>query len=292
MSGRIIFFLLLCSLNLSAEQLAVAYGQTIRVAAPGATAAFSFNDLYVEVRAEAGIVTVFGKNAGSATIVIVSDLGTRTLEVHVIAPDPSYPPGFVSPASAEAGQENDSYELRFTSNPSQLQNIADFQRAEGNRWVRFHVAGSFEFSDFSNRSIFALGSAFYQVSTPARDVTLLDQLVGNSPLTVDRSIVRGFHYRQGTFFFHAGYTSSTTFAFAKGRRRGGWIPVFRGTACLLHAEPLLFFRKKRVRYFCHQRLGGFPGLCLRTFKEYRLIAGNRIQPRARRGGRVPRVQGT
>ena len=54
-------------------------------------------------------------------------------------------------------------------------------------------------------------SASYQIISPARDVTLLDQLVTNSPLTVDGSIVRGFHLREGNFFFHGGYTSTAAF---------------------------------------------------------------------------------
>src|SRR4029077_6507177 len=42
-------------------------------------------------------------------------------------------------------------------------------------------------------------------------ITLLDQLMNNSPLTVEGSIVRGFHLRLGNLLFHAGYTSATTF---------------------------------------------------------------------------------
>ena len=57
----------------------------------------------------------------------------------------------------------------------------------------------------------ALSSASYQIVTPRRDITLFDQYVDESPLTINGSIVRGFHMRQDNWFVHAGYTSVATF---------------------------------------------------------------------------------
>jgi hypothetical protein len=210
---RCLFILLLASHSVmaGAQSLTVGYRETISVPIPGALAAFSLNDFYAEANAEFETLTIFGKNPGSAYIVVVTEKGNQTIEVQVLPAPPSYPLGFVPPESAAAAGESGSYESRFASDPSQSENIIDFMRREGDRSVTFHLASTFLFTSAANRSVFALSSVFYQTLTFRRDITLLDQFMNNSPLTVDGSVVRGFHLRQGNFLFHAGYTSATTF---------------------------------------------------------------------------------
>jgi hypothetical protein len=193
------------------QSITVAYRQTISVPAPGAVAAFSLDDFYAEAKAQDETLTIFGKNPGLTHIVIVVRDGTKTLTVRVLPAPPSYPPGFVQPLSASAASETGSYESRYISGPSQSENIIDFVRREGDRSVRFHMGGTFPFTPVEGQSTFQLSSVFYQILTPHRDITLLDQFMTNSPLTVDGSIVRGFHFREGAFLFHVGYTSQTTF---------------------------------------------------------------------------------
>jgi hypothetical protein len=194
-----------------AQTITVGYRQTISVPAPGALAAYSLDDFYAEVRTRDETLTIFGKNSGLAHVVAVVPDGTKTLEVRVLPAPPSYPPGFVPPVSALAASESGGYESRYTSGPSQLENIIDFTRREGDRSVRFHLGGTFLLTPVVGRTTFGLSSAFYQIQTPRRDITVLDQFMTNSPLTVDGAIVRGFHFRQGGFLFHAGYASLATF---------------------------------------------------------------------------------
>lgn len=210
---RRLFILLLAahSALAIAQSIAVGYRETISVPVPGALAAFSLNDFYAEANTEFETLTIFGKNPGSAHIVVVTQEGSKTIEVQVLPAPPSYPPGFVPPVSGAVAGESGIYESRFTSDPSQSENIVDFMRREGDRSASFHLAGTFLFTSVADRSIFALSSIFYQIITPRRDLTLLDQFMRNSPLTIDGSIVRGFHLRQGNFLFHAGYASATTF---------------------------------------------------------------------------------
>ena len=193
------------------QSITVDYGQTIGVPLPGALAAFSLDDFYAEAKTQDETLTILGKNPGSAHIVAVMRDGTKTFEVRILPPPPSYPPGFVQPLSPSAASESGSYESRYTSGPSQSSNIIDFTRREGDRSVRFHLGGTFLSTPVAGQTTFSLSSIFYQIMTPHRDITLLDQFMTNSPLTVDGSIVRGFHLRQGAFFFHVGYTSLTTF---------------------------------------------------------------------------------
>jgi hypothetical protein len=193
------------------QSITIGYRQTISIPAPGALAAFSLDDFCAEAKAQDETLTILGKNPGSAHIVVVMHDGTKTFEVRVLPAPPSYPPGFVRPLSASAASENGSYESRYTSGPSQSENIIDFMRREGDRSVRFHLGGVLPFTPVAGRSTFGLSSVFYQILTSHRDITLLDQFTTNSPLTVDGSIVRGFHFRQGAFLFHVGYASLTTF---------------------------------------------------------------------------------
>ncbi len=193
------------------QSITVDYRQTISIPLPGVLAAFSLDDLYVEAKAQDATLTIFGKNSGSAHIVAVVRDGTKTFEVQVLPAPPSYPPGFVQPLPALSASESGSYESRYTSAPFQSSNIIEFTRNEGDRSVRFHLDGTFLSTPYKGQSRFGLSSVFYQILTPHRDITLLDQFMANSPLTVDDSIVRGFHFRQGSFLFHIGYTSLTTF---------------------------------------------------------------------------------
>jgi hypothetical protein len=210
---RWIFILLLVVYPATArtQSITVGYRQTISIPLPGALAAFSLDDFYAEAQAQDETLTIFGKNPGIAHIVAVVNDGTKSLAVRVLPGPPAYPPGFVQLLPALAANENGSYESRYTSGPSQSENIIDFMRREGDRSVRFYLGGVFLFTPVAGRSAFGLTSIAYQILTPHRNITLLDQVMTNSPLTVDGSIVRGFHFRQGAFFFHAGYASLTTF---------------------------------------------------------------------------------
>jgi hypothetical protein len=209
--GVLILALLVYPATARSQSIAVGYRQTITVPAPGALAAFSLDDFYAEAKAQDETLIIFGKNPGSAHIVAVVADATKIIEVRVLPAPPSYPPGFVPPVSALAASESGSYESRYTSGPSQSENIIDVMRREGDRSIRFHLDGTYLFTPVAVRSTYELNSVFYQIQTAHRDITVLDQLMTNSPLTVDGSIVRGFHFRQGGLLFHAGYASVTTF---------------------------------------------------------------------------------
>jgi hypothetical protein len=206
-----VLFFLLFPVNARSQSISVGYRQTISIPAPGVLAAYSLNDFYAEAKAQNETLLIFGKNPGAVLIIEVTRDSSKTVEVLVVPPPRSYPPGFVLPTSAAAANENGSFESRYTSGPSQSENILDFMRREGDRTVRFHLGSVDLFTPDEGRSDFALTSAFYQVLTPERDITVLDLLMINSPLTVDGTIVRGFHVREGGFLFHVGYASLATF---------------------------------------------------------------------------------
>src|SRR5947209_19075223 len=67
------------------------------------------------------------------------------------------------------------------------------------------------FSASSSTSAVGFPFLAYQISRPNTDMTFADKNVGNSPLTLDGFLVRGFHLRQGPWEFHGGFTSIAPF---------------------------------------------------------------------------------
>ena len=193
------------------QSITVGYRQTISVPARGALAAFSLDDFYAEAKIQDETLIIFGKNPGLAHILEIANDGTKTFEIRVLPAPPSYPPGFVQPLSAAGSWGERQLRITLHVGPSQWENIFDFMRREGDRTLRFYLDGVSFVTPVTGQSTFVIGSAFYQILTPYRDITVLDQVMSNSPLTVDGSIVRGFHFRQGGFLFHVGYASITTF---------------------------------------------------------------------------------
>lgn len=186
--------------------------KTITFEVAGATAAYSLDAFFAEATAENGIVSLTGKQPGTTHIVVITPSGPQTLDVLVTTPPPHYPPGFVMPVSSMENAQNGYYEGRYYSNPAQVQNQLDFLKINGDdrthvRIVETNLLGPLQ----QGQSRIALSSATYQIVTPARDITLFDKYVDESQLTINGSIVRGFHMQQDNWFVHAGYTSVATF---------------------------------------------------------------------------------
>ena len=104
------------------------------------------------------------------------------------------------------------YEGRYYSSPAEIQNQLDFLEINGDDRTHMHVVETNLVGPLvQGQPRIALSSASYEVVTPRRDITLFDQYVDESPLTLNGSIVRGFHMRQGNWFVHFGYTTVATF---------------------------------------------------------------------------------
>jgi outer membrane protein OmpA-like peptidoglycan-associated protein len=194
-----------------AAPITVNYHQNITVQVAGATAAFSLNSNYVEASAQDGVVTIYGKLPGSTNIIVVTPVGTQTFEVVVPVPPPVTPPGFEPPLPPSAVDENGSYEVRYSSDPNQIVNVLDFVRRQGDSSIRFHMANAEFINAYSSGLSTSFPSLSYEIQTRHRDITLLDQYMQTSPLTVFGSQVRGIHYQDNKWLFHFGYTSQTAF---------------------------------------------------------------------------------
>lgn len=204
----VFFCLALCPMVLG-QSASVVYQKTIQVAVPGATAAYSLDPLNADAAAANGIVSITGKGPGTASVMVVTPDGVRTIAVTILQPPPSYPAGFVPPTLLSNYGENGTYEFRYSSDPSQWQNDLDLIWHNGSRRTQLRVNNSNIFSP--RGSSFSFPNVSYSYSSPTRQLVVLDDLVRNSPLTVNDTLIRGFHYQQGGWTFHGGVTSQTSF---------------------------------------------------------------------------------
>jgi carboxypeptidase family protein len=190
--------------------LTVDYHKRLEIAVSGATAAYSLDSSVADASASSGIVEIVAKAPGTTNIVIVTQSGVQTLAVNVPVPPPSLPPGFEPPESQRNG-ESGSYEFRYNSDPGQITNSVELRRTQGQSFDRLQIINANLFSTTGSSSPVGFPYLSYEISRPSHDLTFLDQTVANSPFTLDNYTVRGFHYRQGDWQFHGGFSSIATF---------------------------------------------------------------------------------
>ena len=190
--------------------LSVGYQKQVQIPVSGATAAYSLDSSIAEASASKGVVEIMGKSPGATNIVIVTQAGAQALAVVVPAPPPVLAPDFEPPERAQFG-ESGSYEFRYNSDPGQITNSLELKRVQGQSFDRFQMVNANLFSTSASTSFVGFPYLSYEISRPKRDYTFLDQMVGNSPLTLDGYLVRGMHVREGDWQFHGGFTSIATF---------------------------------------------------------------------------------
>jgi hypothetical protein len=206
-----VFFIISTTLaHGQSSPLSVGYQKRIDFPVPGATAAYSLDSTIAEASAANGIVEILGKGPGSANIIVVTSAGVQTIAITVPMPPPVLPPGFEPPERQGSG-ENGSYEVRYNSDPKQLTNSIDLKRTQGQSFTRMQIVNANLFSAGASGSTVGFPFLAYEIGRPNSDITFLDKNLGNTPLTVDGFLVRGFHLREGPWEFHGGFTSIATF---------------------------------------------------------------------------------
>jgi hypothetical protein len=201
-----------CCLTLPAQIRRVDPRQTITFEVAGATAAYSLDASLAEATADNGRVSIVGNQPGTTHVVVIAPSGMQTFEVLVTTPPPHYPPGFVMPVSVAEMAQSGYYEGRYYSSTNEVQNQLDFLKIHGDDRTHVHLVETNLVGPLpQGQPRIALSSASYQIVRPRRDITLFDQYIDESPLTINGSIVRGFHMRQDNWYVHAGYTTVAAF---------------------------------------------------------------------------------
>jgi hypothetical protein len=202
------FAIVLFAAGSVAAQVTVLSGKQTEIPVPAATAAVSMDTHVADVSLNHGILIVRGVDPGDTVVMEFKENDLEQIPVHVVAGRPIYPPGFTPPPAPENATA--SYEARYNTEENQIENTLDLTHQTGEKTTALHITSDV-FGSGPRRTA-VLPSAYYRITTPQSDFTLLDQNVNESPLTLQNVIVRGLHIRDDGWRFHAGYTGSADFA--------------------------------------------------------------------------------
>ena len=192
----------------AAQSLTLQYEQVVTRLVPGATAAFSLDPTRVSASVQDGLVTLVGRGPGSTNVIVIAGESTVSLQVVVGDPPLSILPGMRAGASGRSG--NGYYEARFASDPAILQGTLLLSRRDRDRSAELSIGGAAPIG-MDGGSPFSIPLSSFTLRSPGREITLMDRVISNSPLTISRSNVRGLYVQQGSWRVNAGYSFFSNF---------------------------------------------------------------------------------
>jgi len=201
--------LVLATSALASGGITVEACRSVMLPVAGATSAYAIDRGIVDVVVRDGNVMLTGRSAGTTQIVVISLDGSYTLPVTVKAPASQ-----VSAALAKEKPQHGSYAIRSVSSSAatQVQSDVDLVRHDGERKTEVHITDEHNAGRrLGGQPSNYIRNATVRITTPKRELTLFDDIVDNSPLTLDGTIVRGIHLRESAWRLHAGYTSNALF---------------------------------------------------------------------------------
>jgi cell division septation protein DedD len=191
---------------LRADGVTLRIQESAVIEVPGATAAYTTNpDVADVITAGSGRLSVTGHTAGTTQLMVITAAGTQSLLITVTAAT------VASQIRPEAGTPIARYEGRYSSSVARIQNAFDLTTGGGKRRSEFHFLHIRDLHAASNPLFDGIASIYYKHITPEHELTLLDDLVNVSGVTVNNSQVRGIHLTRGRVEAHAGYASPTMY---------------------------------------------------------------------------------
>jgi cell division septation protein DedD len=192
------------------DSFTVRIQETAIVEIAGATAAYTTSTDIADVAiAGPGRLSVTGRSEGTTQLVVITANGTQSYLIRVAA---AARPAATRP---EPGVPITRYEGRYSSGARQFQStvgvVKETGNAEGRKRTELHLLQIHELRPGRDRPADSIASIYYRVTTPRRELTLLDAMVDVSRITISNTQVRGLHLRQGPLELHAGYASSTMY---------------------------------------------------------------------------------
>lgn len=248
----IILFSCLVAGQLFAADVTVTAGEARQLLVPGVTAAYAVDGSIAEASSQNGVVTISGKSAGMTRVVIVTMQETRTVDVMVVARISAMP------AITQAKPPAATAETRYTSSTRQATTIIDVAGGDEKRRTEVHVMNV-------NQPRMSFPSASYSIVTPARRITFFDRAVDNSPLTLTRTNVRGFHLESDTWRIHAGYTGA---AFYDGLVLPAQRETVFGASYMYRMSPVLRLMPSLFLYPSHGVDGDRRGAVASLLADY------------------------
>jgi hypothetical protein len=188
------------------ERYTVRVQETAIIEIAGATAAYTTNPAIADATiAPLSHVSVTGRSSGTTQLIVITAGGTQTFLITVAAPI------LPSVTKADAGTPLGRYDVRYASGSGQMQNTFDLLTHDGERISQIHVLHVHDLRAGPGQPSDNIASIFYRDTTPTRRLTLLDETVDLSRMTISSMSVRGLHLKEGPLELHAGYASSAMF---------------------------------------------------------------------------------
>jgi hypothetical protein len=193
------------------SDIRVPAGDSFALKVLGATAAYAIDTNVADATAANGVVTFVGRSPGTTQAVVITPSATLTYRVTV--------PMVAAPRviGIAPGSTSGNYGSRYST-------------ADGLLYSTLAVNGGEESkrSEMRLTAVNGQGSASlrfftYRLIMKRRQVTLFDEQIDNSPLTVNSVTLRGLHWQEGALSLHAGVVSTAMI-------RSFLIPVERQSA--------------------------------------------------------------
>jgi hypothetical protein len=267
-------WLSVAALTAASDRLTVAFHATLVLDRPGATAAYAVNPSIADVVAHDGSVIIYGRDAGSTQLVVVTPQGLETCPLEVVPPSPG---PLASPADAGT-KEPATWDSLYSSDTARLTNALDLAWRDATRTTRLQVVDVADLRGDGPGASSGLPYVSFQLSTPGRELVLGDRSVDLSPLTLEGTSLRGFHYSGRALEIHAGYASSMLLGYL-------FLPA-SSDAAIGASYRLVLGRSTftpNLYYFAgDSRSGGIPGLMTSLMYE-RGAPGDRLRVRGEVG---------
>jgi cell division septation protein DedD len=202
--AAVVLFLTLATAARAQQSFTLSLHETRTFQMMGASAAWAVDASIVEASASNGKVSLFGRNAGSTKVVIVSITGQNTFDVTIQPRVGAIAKPQTRAASAVA-------EVRYSSAARETQTSVAATQESKTRKTEANVRLVHTGDPQGDRATTSIASASYRVFTKNRELTLFDRDVDHSPLTLSNTPLRGVHYRDEHWRLHAGVTAYATY---------------------------------------------------------------------------------
>jgi hypothetical protein len=190
-----------------ADNVTLRVAETVTIEIAGTTAAYAVDPAIADVTtASGGRVTITGRSAGTTQIIAITSNGTRAYLITIAAAAAQR-----LPAALAANTPIARADVRYAGGAHQVQSSFDVFTTDGERHSQFHLLNIHYLTDSFGRSTNAIPSIYYRTTSGHRELTLLDDIIDLSPLTIRSTQVRGVHLIDGPLELHAGYAASTMY---------------------------------------------------------------------------------
>jgi hypothetical protein len=181
----------------------------VLVAVDEVSAAYSLDPLIAEAQMIDDHVHIWGRSPGQAFIVLVhNDFSTSIMQVVVNQAPPILPEGAWSGLNSNSRDSKGYLESRVSSAPMQVSDVFDYHAG----LMQLHFANAV----FPSRNLPGVSPTWFPFSYlrflgDRWKLTLVDENVDSSPISVSSTILRGIHFSAAGLSIHAGYTSVAGF---------------------------------------------------------------------------------